>query len=94
MNDLQLSRLLTEEDPTIAAVLMSRGGWLSSPGDISIRVQFPAGAEGSILWAIRLYAEEENEPYHVLYTTSDAIVGVSCRRYPDAAEQERGRQTA
>lgn len=87
MNDKQLTRLLVDA-PNIAAVLMNRGGWLTAPGAITMSERFPADESGPALWAVELGTDQDADPYHVLYTTADAIVGVSVRRNHAPVEQE------
>jgi hypothetical protein len=85
MDDKKLTKLLAADDGPIAAVLMSRGGWLTGSGGCSIQVAFAAEHETETnLWAITLLAEGD-EPYHVVYTTADAIVGVSIKRTKHAS---------
>jgi hypothetical protein len=83
MDDKKLTRLLAADDGPIAAVLMSRGGWLTGAGGCLIHVAFAAEHEAETsLWAITLMSEDD-DPYHIVYTTADAIVGVSIKRTKD-----------
>lgn len=85
MDDKKLTKLLAADEGPIAAVLMSRGGWITGPGGCSIQVAFAAEHESETnLWLIRLLALDD-EPYHVVYTTADAIVGVSIKRTTNAS---------
>jgi hypothetical protein len=79
MTDKQVLNILSEGFP-IAAVLLSRGGWLSAAKEVEIHQRFEAGTEGyGIVWRIDLLGEP-NEPYHSIYATAETIIGISCKR--------------
>jgi len=80
MNDKQLNHLLEslKDDEDIVAVLLSRSGWVKAE-IVRIRSYFPADTESPGLWAIVLI-EPPTESHHTIFTTADAIVGVSIKR--------------
>ena len=80
MKDLHLTALLESDDGPIAAVLLSRGRWLTSSAFLEIAQYFPATEDSPALWAIGLYEDDPARPFHTVYVQAADIVAVSIRR--------------
>jgi hypothetical protein len=80
MTDQQVNDILSEGFP-IAAVLLVRGGWLSSAESVEVRVAFPADAKGPALWKV-LLADS-----HAVYIEASSIIGISVERHRDLHEE-------
>jgi hypothetical protein len=78
MTDREVERILAEDRP-VAAVLLSRGGWLRSLDDLVITCRFPADDKGPALWQIDLMDASESAYYRV-FVQAETIVGISVHR--------------
>jgi hypothetical protein len=71
MRDLDVERAC--QRGRIQAVLLSRGGWVTAQGGMSIDAVFP---DEPTLWAIRLF-DADGELYSSIFVQAEAIIGIS-----------------
>ncbi len=81
MTDAQIEKVLAEGLP-IAAVLLVRGGWLSTKdGDVEVQVAFADDEKNVALWKVLLGGS------HSVYVEASSIIGISVERYRDLHEE-------
>lgn len=80
MTDEQVNKVLGEGLP-IAAVLLVRGGWLSSKEGVEVQVAFAADEKSPALWKVLL------SDSHSVYVEASSILGISVERYRDLHEE-------
>lgn len=78
MTDAQIEKVLQEGCP-VAAVLLSRGGWLKAER-VAVACAFAADAASGAVWKVSLSQEGEKGSWHDVFVTSDGIVGISIAR--------------
>jgi hypothetical protein len=78
MTDAQIEKVLAEGCP-IAAVLLSRGGWLRSE-EVAIVKAFEADRDSPAVWRVELRVNGEDKSWHDVFVEAASIVGVSVDR--------------
>ena len=87
MNDRDVQKVLTEGYP-IAAILLSRGGWLSG-STITLEARFEADLDKGLdaLWMINVSTQDDTQ-LHSIYVKAETIIGISCRRSQANADEK------
>lgn len=84
MTDAQIRKILAQEQP-VAAVLLSRGGWLKAE-EVNLVLAFAAD-ESPAVWKVELITGAD-DVWHSVFVEAANIIGISIGSYDASIRQE------